>query len=400
MPRQAESRRRWARRPGYAVLRATGLAGLLALAGWMPAAGQEGAEAQVNADRLNFRQDCGTSSPVLAVLTRGETVTLLGTELGGWVRAEDADGVEGCVSARHLEIEPMAGTASAPSADPDPYAWVDRTDSESAEILSEIEALEQELEGTADPDEQAELREEIVRLESDLRTRHEELREERLEAAREAEEAALERQRRAVGEPENATTRSPRYAAVGQSDWTGLYLGVNAGYGFGDEVSARNNLGSSPEEDVDGGDFGLQVGYLHQFNSFVLGGEADYQFSGQSGSTDLGAIGFPGSTLEQEFESFGTVRVRAGLGMDRTLLYATAGYAYLKMDRNVEGPIAEQVSLDSVSFSGLAVGVGVEAMVTNHFSLRGEFLFHDFDDEPEVEDVAFFSARVGVSWLF
>lgn len=403
MPRQAESRRRWARLRGYAVLRATGLVAILALATWVPAAGQEGAEARVTADRLNFREECGMSSPVLGVLTRDETVTLLGSELGTWVRVRDEAGVEGCVSTQYLEIEstgaameaPMTESATSSTADLEPYAWADLTDPDSAEIVDEIEELEADLAATSDPEEQEDLSQEIAELEDDLRARQEELAEEREEAAREAREAELAAQEEAAQQAREAQGTEQR--ASGSSDWTGFYLGVNVGYGFGDEVAAGNNLGTV-EEDIDGFDGGVQIGYNHQFGRFVLGGEADYQFSGQSGTVDLGPLGFPGSTNEDEYVSYGTVRVRAGSSVGRALLYATGGYAYADYEIHFSGPIAVLVPDQSVSLGGLAAGIGAESRLTAHLSLKAELLYHEFDDEPEVQDGEFYSARVGLNW--
>lgn len=408
MPRQAESRWSWARRRGYAVLRATGIVGILALGTWAPAAGQEGAEARVTADRLNFREECGMSSPVLGVLTRDETVTVLGSELGTWIRVRNADGAEGCVSAQYLEIE-AAGAVEAeamasPSEESSPYAWADLTDSDSAEIVSEIEEFERELAATSDAEEQEDLRQEIAELENDLRVRQEELVEEREEAAREAREAEIVAQEETTErEAREAQRDEPR--ASGGSDWTGFYLGVNAGYGFGDEaetvlVFPDGSRRRSEEGDIDGVDGGVQVGYSHQFGRFVLGGEADFQLSNQNGSASLASIGFPRSSFELEYESFGTVRVRAGFSINRVLLYGTGGYAYAEVEDRFTGQLAEVLPPRSVSLDGVAIGAGVETRLAGRLSLKGEVLSFEFDDEPDFEGSEFFSARVGLNWWF
>lgn len=404
MPRQAESRRRWARRRGYAVLRATGLVGILALATWAPAAGQEGAEARVTADRLNFREECGMSSPVVGVLTRDETVTVLGSELGTWIRVRNGDGEEGCVSAQYLEIESSStevDSMASPSEDAEPYAWADLTDPDSAEIVEEIEELERELAATTDPDDQADLREEIAELESDLRDRHEELREERMEAAREAEEAELERQREAADRQAGEARRTERRAFSNQ-DWTGFYVGVNAGYGFGDKAFAFTSDGRrSGEGDIDGVEGGVQVGYTHQFGRFVLGGEVDSQVSNQSGvSDDLATLGFPGSRFEVERDSFVTVRARAGYSASRTLVYATGGFTSVDSDTRFTGPLGDVLSPNAVTSEGFVVGGGVEAFLALRLTLKGEALYFEFDDEPELIDVESYSVRVGVNWRF
>lgn len=343
------------------------------------------------------------SSPVLGVLTRDETVTVLGSELGTWVRVRDEDGAEGCVSAQYLEIEPAgaveAEAMSSPSEESSPYAWADLTDSDSAEIVGEIEELEAELAATSDPDEQEDLRQEIAELEDDLRARQEELAEEREEAAREARETELAAREEAVERQAREARRDERRAS-GSSDWTGFHIGVTVGYGFGDEVFATNNLGTSPEGDIDGVDGGLQIGYDYQFNRFVLGGEVDYQLSGQSGTSDLGRIGFPGSSIEEEYQNFGSVRIRAGFAVSRVLLYATGGYAFLESDQSFSGPIADTVSDRSTDFDGWAAGAGVESGLAERLSLKVEVLSHEVEDDSEAIDGEFLSARVGLNWRF
>jgi len=131
--------------------------------------------------------------------------------------------------------------------------------------------------------------------------------------------------------------------------WTGLYVGVNAGYAgdkfqypysgtvdyeicnspcstYGFDYAGRPSITSS------GGLFGAQIGYNWQFNGgFVIGVEADYQWSNIEGRVNInGAISDFGSaslTAGSEITSFGTVRARLGYGWDRALLYVTGGWA-------------------------------------------------------------------------
>lgn len=386
------------------MFRATGLVGILALGTWAPAAGQEGAEARVTADRLNLREECGMSSPVLGVLTRDETVTLLGSELGTWVRVQDEDGVEGCVSTQYLEIG-QAGAVEAeamasPSEESSPYAWADLTDSDSAEIVGEIEALEADLAATSDPDEQEDLRQEITELEDDLRARQQELAEEHEVEAREAREAELAAREEAAELQAREARRADRRASGG-SDWTGFYLGVNAGYGFGGDVFAISSLGTSSKEDVDGFVGGVQFGYSYQFDRFVLGAEGDYQLSNESGATgDLAEIGFPGSRFEIEDEWVATVRARAGFVVGQAMLYATGGIVQLETEGRFSGPLGDVLPPDSVSRDGLTVGVGATAFLSEVVTLKGEALLLDIDDEPELEGDQSYIARIGVSWHF
>jgi hypothetical protein len=64
-------------------------------------------------------------------------------------------------------------------------------------------------------------------------------------------------------------------------NWTGLYMGVNGGYGWG--TTNWSALGSS--FDVSGGLFGGQVGYNRQFGQFVYGVEGDVDWTDIKGNS-------------------------------------------------------------------------------------------------------------------
>src|SRR3954453_3587022 len=58
--------------------------------------------------------------------------------------------------------------------------------------------------------------------------------------------------------------------------WTGFYVGVNAGYGWGNDENPR--LGPLNRGNDDGGFVGgAQLGYNYQMGMFVLGAETDIQ---------------------------------------------------------------------------------------------------------------------------
>ena len=83
-------------------------------------------------------------------------------------------------------------------------------------------------------------------------------------------------------------------APVPVPDWTGFYLGVHGGYGFGDQDwtlvdnPGRGTPASLGEEvaspDLDGFLGGAQVGFNYQIDSLVLGLEGEFSFADISGS--------------------------------------------------------------------------------------------------------------------
>ncbi len=138
------------------------------------------------------------------------------------------------------------------------------------------------------------------------------------------------------------------------SNWTGLYAGLNVGYGFNDptatftpnDVVSNNvfnfsnpNPAPSVSYDVKGVLGGAQAGYNWQVSpNWLIGIEADFQGSDIKGSaaTSYALIGRPGQVdAQQNVEWFGTLRARAGLlATDKLLVYGTGGLAYGSVHEN------------------------------------------------------------------
>jgi opacity protein-like surface antigen len=128
--------------------------------------------------------------------------------------------------------------------------------------------------------------------------------------------------------------------------WTGFYLGLNAGYSWGDrdmqffngdpafyalalaggEIPAT--LAPNPQGFVGGG----QAGYNMQSGFVVYGIETDIQYANVKGTAVAATsiLPFPNiSTAAQEkLDWLGTLRGRLGVSNSDFLLYATGGLAY------------------------------------------------------------------------
>jgi len=176
---------------------------------------------------------------------------------------------------------------------------------------------------------------------------------------------------------------SPRPVA----NWTGFYIGGNAGYGWArDSSNALSPLGSSASSfTMKGLSAGGQIGgTVHVYGPWVMGIESDLQaswqkFDGPGNATNLiNAVGFPPATAETtRMDWFGTTRLRMGIAEDRVLFYGTAGLAYgnVKFDASTAGFTV--VDYNPVQF-GWTAGGGIELMLTHNWTLRGEFLHIDF----------------------
>jgi len=203
--------------------------------------------------------------------------------------------------------------------------------------------------------------------------------------------------------------------------WTGIYVGLNAGYSWGksrthvDYFDAFTGLpivapaGSITDVDfnLNGGIAGGQIGANLQTDFIVWGIEADLQWSGQKGGSanflcaPTIVIPFapcvPGATalppgnpgqflsLDQKLRWFGTVRGRVGVTFAPTVLaYVTGGLAYgeIKTEGTLVntpffGPIVSTAFSHSVTKSGWTVGAGIEARLWDNWTGKIEYLYMD-----------------------
>ena len=140
----------------------------------------------------------------------------------------------------------------------------------------------------------------------------------------------------------------PAYVGV---NWSGLYVGVNGGYGWSANTDYLDPTG------VFGGG---QIGYNFQRGNIVFGLETDFQGSGISDS---------GWGDKSSLDWFGSVRGRAGYAFDRALVYATGGFGYGQVTNNGF----------SETQTGWVVGAGVEYKITPVWSAKAEYQYFDLD---------------------
>lgn len=108
--------------------------------------------------------------------------------------------------------------------------------------------------------------------------------------------------------------------------WTGFYVGINGGGGWGSsQWDAVNSF------DLSGGLIGGTVGYNWQFGQVVVGAEGDIDWSGIKGTT---TVLCPGG-CETRNKWLATVRGRVGFAFDRFLPYFTGGLALGDINANL-----------------------------------------------------------------
>lgn len=156
--------------------------------------------------------------------------------------------------------------------------------------------------------------------------------------------------------------KAPPLAAPA-NNWSGFYLGINGGGGWG-----RSAWDSADNFDLSGGVVGGTAGVNWQAGPTVFGIESDVDWSNMSGSTTT--LCPAGCTTSNSW--LGTVRGRLGYSFDRLLPYVTGGLAVGDIRASTPGlPGASQTN------AGWTVGGGLEYALTNKWSVKAEYLHVD-----------------------
>jgi outer membrane immunogenic protein len=171
-------------------------------------------------------------------------------------------------------------------------------------------------------------------------------------------------------------------------NWTGIYVGVNAGYGSGkqDPLGLFSNDFSSFNYTLSGGMIGGTVGAQIQSGHVVLGLEGDIDWTTMTGSgsgsvVKLGVL--QGSaTISSKVSVIDTLRTRIGYAQDNWLFYGTVGVALTNDTSSFGQTIGFTCNTGVVAcaskadwHAGLAAGAGIEYGLTPNLSTKLEYLW-------------------------
>ncbi len=169
-------------------------------------------------------------------------------------------------------------------------------------------------------------------------------------------------------------------------DWTGLYVGGNAGYSWG-RTDVDYTLGGLPvaRTTLDPNSFigGGQIGYNWQLGSMVVGVEGDlsWRHGTDAATITSGNVFGDFAAFSTEQNWVGTVRPRVGFAANNWLIYGTGGVAFggFKHAYTETRPgVVTRTAADSDTKAGWTAGGGVEYAFRNHWSLGVEYLYMDF----------------------
>ena len=199
---------------------------------------------------------------------------------------------------------------------------------------------------------------------------------------------------------------APPYIPQQTVEWTGLYFGVNAGYGWAQNASnvrftGNPNFGGltnpisflgvvlgGPTElsgvnltnstNLNGAIAGGQIGFNWQAGMVVFGAELDGQWSGQQGSFIVNCGARCTAAENVKIRSILTGRARVGLAFDWIMPYVTGGVALVNGIDNLTmtvGGVTANFAPLSDTVLGWTAGAGVEVALWSNWSAKLEYLY-------------------------
>jgi len=211
---------------------------------------------------------------------------------------------------------------------------------------------------------------------------------------------------------------APAYTApvvppVPAYSWTGIYLGLNGGYGFGQStpMSLFSDTFSSFSYNASGWLAGLTAGAQIQSGHTVIGLEADIDWTNivgsSSGTVSFNAVPIGTATLSSTVSSVSTARARVGYAAENWLFFITGGLAITNETSNLTGPIgfacgtgaanSPPCSSPSDLHLGLAAGAGLEYGFTQNLSAKGEWIWVGAGSGNTLKENVL---RGGLNWRF
>jgi len=147
--------------------------------------------------------------------------------------------------------------------------------------------------------------------------------------------------------------------------WTGFYIGINGGGGFGNSTWDLPATGSF---NTSGGLVGGTLGYNYQFGQAVAGIEGDVDWADINGTTTNAC---PAGCKTGD-SWLATVRGRLGFAAERFMPFVTGGAAFGDIRASSPGlPGANATN------AGWTIGGGIEMSLFGNWSAKAEYLYVD-----------------------
>jgi outer membrane immunogenic protein len=201
-------------------------------------------------------------------------------------------------------------------------------------------------------------------------------------------------------------------------EWTGLYVGAQAGYAFQDSNdsetvlfdrnldgtfndtittaaganafspgfcggSAQANTPGACKDDEDGFDLGVRAGYDLQFGRIVVGGVLELNRPQVTDYVSAFSTTPAFYTLTREVNAMVAARARAGFVFNDNLVYVTGGWAKADIDNRFStgNAVNTFVLSGDDEADGHQLGVGAERRMGERFTVGVEYLYTSLEDD-------------------
>ncbi len=190
----------------------------------------------------------------------------------------------------------------------------------------------------------------------------------------------------ALGADLAAYTKAPALASP-VYDWSGFYVGVFGGGGYGNHNVNDANGPNTPFANFtanytsQGAVAGGEGGYNIQSGNVLVGIEAQGFWSGIKGNdaSQVAAGNFAIASVDQDNLRWGgSLVARGGFTVDRWLMFFTGGWAFGDIQHTNTDPI-NGVDQFTVHANGLTAGGGIAYAVTNNLIGKIEYRYYNFN---------------------
>src|SRR5262245_34848603 len=167
------------------------------------------------------------------------------------------------------------------------------------------------------------------------------------------------------------------FIPVSVNHWTGFYVGVHGGGGFGNVDFGDRQFFSTVSHSMDGGLAGGHIGYNWQMSySWLIGIEASGTWSGIHKTIPSPLfILFPNDSWTTEVNWLATITPRIGVTISNWLWYFKGGVAFAEIRHRVGPPLSIDSSDTRV---GWTLGFGGEVLLGSNWVLGAEGNYYDF----------------------
>lgn len=174
-------------------------------------------------------------------------------------------------------------------------------------------------------------------------------------------------------------TKAPAYIPPPVMNWTGLYIGIEGGGGWGrDRWDIVPGGANAARTDTSGGMAGGVIGYNWQTpQNWVLGIEGNLDWADLSGNSTC--IANTALNCRSKIDSIYTATGRLGYAFNTVLLYVKGGGAWTRAKYSVfDNGTGALVESGSSNRDGWTVGAGLEYMFAPNWSAKVEYSYYDF----------------------